>query len=180
MISLLNNFAAEAAAPKADTFTALGINWQMLIFQGIAFLVLVWILAKFVFPPLLKAVDARQTEIEASTKAAHEAQQMAAKAEKEITATLEKARKEAKEIVATAKDEATAAVSAAEAKAIDRAKKIVSSAHDQTEKDVIAAKKMLYNETIDLVALATEKVVGKVVTSSIDGKVVENAVKEAK
>jgi hypothetical protein len=39
---------------------------------------------------------------------------------------------------------------------------------------------MLHNETIDLVAMATEKVVGKTVSSSVDAGVIKDALKESK
>ncbi len=160
--------------------TALGINWQMLVLQGIAFLVLVWLLNKFVFPTLMKVVDDRRAVVEEGAKAAQEASEKAEKAEQEIAKLLTEARREAKEIVATAKDEANAAVEAADSKAVARAKKIVDSAHEQIEKDVIAAKKSLHNETIELVAKATETVLSGVLTTSVDEKLVSRAVKETK
>lgn len=167
------------AAASGDIFKSLGIDGQMLLFQGIAFLILVWLLGKFVFPPLMKAVDDRQEAIEAGSKAAEEAQAKAEAAEKEIAKVLATARKEAKDIVTTAKDEATAAISAAEEKAATRAKKIVENAHQQLEKDVIAARKALHNDTIELVAQATETVLGKTVDAKLDKQVVASAVKEA-
>lgn len=170
---------ASASASNTNIFSALGIDWKMLIFQAISFVILVWLLGKFVFPVLMKQVDERQAKIEESTKAAVEAQKNAESAEKEVANLLAIARKEARDIVSTAKDEATVAVEVADAKASDRAKKIVASAHEQIEKDVLAAKKTLHNEMIDLVAAATETVLGKTVTAAIDKKVVSAAIKEA-
>ena len=71
MIQNFTYFAAEA--PKADLFTSLGIDWKMLIFQGVAFIILVFLLGKFVFPILIKSVDDRQAKIEDTAKAAAEA-----------------------------------------------------------------------------------------------------------
>lgn len=172
--------AVETFAASGNVFTSLGIDGQMLLFQGIAFLILVWALGKFVFPVLIKAVDDRQATIEASTKAADEARVKAEAAEAEVAKLLAQARREAKDIVATAKTEATAAVQAAEDKAVSRAKKIVAGAQDQIEKDTIAAKKALHNETIELVASATEKILGNTVDSKVDQKVVARAVEEAR
>lgn len=160
-------------------FAALGIDWKMLILQVVAFVILVWLLGKYVYPWLMKSVDERQGVIEAGAKAAEEAKIKAEKAEKDVEHLMNQARKDAKDIVATAKNEATAAVEAADAKASDRAKMIVAGAHEQIEKDVIAAKKTLHNETIDLVAAATEAVLGKTVTVAIDEKVVGAAIREA-
>lgn len=171
---------ASAEASSGNIFEALGIDWKMLIFQILGFVVLVWLLGKFVYPILLKSVDARQAEIEASTKAATEAEKKAAKAEADIEKLMKQARKDASSIVSTAREEANAALEAAETKAKTRADAIVTSAQEEIQKDVIAAKKALHNETIDLVALATEKVVGKTVSSKVDDSIIANAVKEVK
>lgn len=179
-MEILTQFAAtEAHAEKQDIFGALGIDWQILIFQIVAFLLLVWLLGKFVYPWLMKSVDERQEAIEESVKAAKEAEEKAESAQDEIAKLLKEARKEAKDIVTTAKDEATAMVDASDQKAKARAEKIVADAHEQIEKDVIAARKALHNDTIELVAQATEKVIGKTVTDKVDDEVIAHAVKEA-
>jgi len=167
-----------AAGSLGDIFTSLGIDGQMLLFQGLAFLILVFVMGKWVFPILLKTVDQRQEAIEAGAKAAEEAEKKAAEAQEEVAKLLKEARAEAKDIVATAKDEANAMVADSEAKAKTRAEKIVKDAHEQLEKDVIAARRALHNDTIDLVALATEKIVGKTVSDAVDKKIIAAAVKE--
>lgn len=171
-------YPLQQFASSGDVFSALGIDWQMLIIQGLAFLILVFVLAKWVFPVLLKTVDARQEAIEAGQKAAEEAEHKAEEAQAEVKNALKEARAEAKDIVTTAKDEATAMIADSEAKAKTRADKIVKDAHDQLEKDVIAARKTLHNDTIELVALATEKVVGKTVSKDVDKKIIASAVKD--
>jgi F-type H+-transporting ATPase subunit b len=179
MISTLTHFAATETA-EGGIAGALGIDWKMLIIQIIAFLVLLWLLSKFVYPWLMKSVDERQASIEAGAKAANEAQEKAAKAEKDVAKLLDEARSQAHDIVLTAKEEATAAIEAAESKAKQRAEVIVASAHEQISKDVIAAKKELRNETIDLVALATEKVIGNTVNAKVDDKLIAKSVEEAR
>ena len=48
------------------------------------------------------------------------------------------------------------------------------------EKDVAAAKRELHNETLELVAMATGKVVGKTHTADADQALIKEALKEAK
>ena len=178
---MLKSLYSFAEASSGDSvFTSIGIDWKILIFQGVAFLVLVFVIAKWVMPPLVKAVDDRQKKIEEATKAATEAEKNAKKAEESTQSKLDEARKQAAEIVATAKQEANALTEAAEQKAEQRAEAIVTNAREQIEKDVIAAKKALHNETIELVALATEKVVGKVVDKSLDNKTISEALNEVR
>ena len=178
-MSLLTQFAASETA-ETGIFSVLGIDWKTLILQVVAFLILVWLLGKYVYPWLMKSVDERQATIEASTKAADEARKKAETAEKEVAKLLKEARTQATDIVATAKNEAISAVEAAEAKAKVRAETIVKNAHDEIAKDVIAAKKALHNETIDLVALTTEKILGNAVTSKVDDNVIATAMKDVR
>src|SRR6478736_4510650 len=131
----LTYFASEAAHSEAsgDLFASLGINWQMLIFQAIAFIILVILLGKFVFPVLMKAVDDRQAKIEEAGKAAENAEKKAEAAEAKIEDTLKQARKEAADIVATAKTEATQMVEKAEASAKTRSERIVTEAQESIQ-----------------------------------------------
>lgn len=176
---MLTYMATAASEEKKDIFASLGIDWTLLALQGIAFLILVVLLGKFVYPVFVRIIDERQEKLNASTEAAEQAEQKAEAAQDEVAKLLKEARKEATEIVATAKNEALAMIDGSDKKAKSRADKIVADAHEQIEKDVIAARKQLHNDTIELVALATEKVLGKVVNEKTDEKVIAAAVKEA-
>ena len=164
----------------SDLLGVLGIDLKMLVFQVVGFVILVWLMAKFVYPPLLKTIDDRQDKIEASSEAAKEAEEKAANTAAEITKLLAEARKDASEIIVTAKEEAIAQAAENAAKSKAEAERIVAAAQDTITKEVLAAKKALHNETIELVALATEKVVGKAVTAGVDNGVIKTALEESK
>lgn len=170
----------EAAAPSGDIFSSLGIDWKLLLIQILAFLVLTWFLAKFVFPPITNMLEKRDEEIERAAKAAKEAEAKAEKAQAKVEALLRQARTDAADIVATAKDEARDIVAKAEEKSQAAADKIVSDAHDEIGRQVAEARKILHNETIDLVGRATEKVAGKALTDHVDNKLIAKAISEVK
>jgi F-type H+-transporting ATPase subunit b len=170
--------AAETTTNN-DIFTTLGIDWRLLILQIIAFIVLVALLGKFVYPWLMKSVDSRQAAIEAVTKATAEAKK-ATEANKEALAELlAEARKEATDIIGTAKLEAIEMVTASEAKAQKAAELIVAEAHNQLDKDVAQARKVLYNDTLELVGLATEKIIAKKLDKKADSELIASIVKVA-
>src|ERR1044072_8087888 len=98
---------ATAESGSGGLFGALGIDWQMFVFQIVAFLILVWLMKRFVYPPLMKAVDKRQEQIEESVKVASQAEKKAEDLQAEMTKLLRQARTEASDVVATAKEEAT-------------------------------------------------------------------------
>lgn len=168
-------YVANTSAENSGLFESLGIDWKLLVLQSIAFLLLLWLLSKFVYPVLNKMIDKREAELEAGQKAAKEAQDEAAKAEEKIKSLMRDAQKEASDIVMTAKTEATNMIAASEEKAKSSAERIVAEAQESIAKDVLAAKKALHNETIDLVALATEKVVGKTINANVDKTLIKEA-----
>lgn len=180
-MDILRQFATEPVeASEGGLLEALGIDWKMLLLQILAFLVMVWILSKFVYPWLMKSVDARQAKIDATTKALAEAQAATENTEKRISKLMREAQIEANDIMSAAKVESAAAISEAEEKSRKRAEQIAADAQVQIDKEVLAAKKALHNETIELVALATEKIVGKVVNKGIDNNIITDAVKDVK
>ncbi len=183
MTALLQYVASsEATAGKASTSVteALGIDWKLLVFQLIAFLLLFFLTSKYIFPVLIAAVDKRRELNEAGVKAALDAEKRAEETGQEVAELLKKARKEANDIVGTAKAEATDVVQKAEEKSRTHAERIVAEARETLDKEIVAAKKSLHNEMIDLVTAATEKVTSKVVTSNIDAKLIAESVKETK
>lgn len=170
---------ASAEASDSGVMGVLGIDWVMLAFQLIAFLILVGVLSRFVYPVFMKVIDERQAKIDASLEAAREAEDSAQSAQKKIDKQLAEARKEARDIVATAKDEANQMLSKADEKAKASAQLVLDKAHQEIDKEVIAAKRALHNETLDLVAIATERVIGKTHTKAADKSVITDALKEA-
>ncbi|NTW61576.1 F0F1 ATP synthase subunit B [Candidatus Saccharibacteria bacterium] len=171
---------AESGSQNGGLVEMLGIDWQMLLFQIVAFLVMLGLLAKFVYPWLIKSVDDRQKRIEDGLKSSEKAQAEAANAEKRIAKLLASANKEAGEIIAAAKAEASETLLATEEKSRQLADKITKTAREQIDNDILIAKNALHNEMVDLVITATEKVTSRIVTDKVNNDLVEKAVKEAK
>lgn len=178
-MNFLHYLAAETGSDN-DLFGALGIDWRLLLLQVIAFLVLVFLLAKFVYPWLMKQVDERQANIEAAQEAAVEAQKAAASNKEEIAELMDVARKEAAEIVETAKLESAELLKKSETKAKKTAERIVADAEGQVAKDVANARKALHNETVELVALATEKIIGAQLSKDVDNTRIAKALEEVR
>lgn len=176
----MQNLTQFAAGTNGNIFASLGIDWKALILQIVAFLILVFLLGKWVYPWLMKSVDERQAGMEAAAKATAEAQKAAEQNKEAVVELLAEARKEANDIIATAKLESAEMISASEKKAIKSAERIAENAHDQLEKDVVNARKVLYNDTLELVGLATEKIIAKKLDKKADSDLIESVLKAAK
>lgn len=178
MLSSATSFASSSA-DEGGMLGSLGIDVQLLVLQTVAFLFLLFILAKFVFPSLSAMLDRRDKAIAESLKAAAEAEKNASHSQQEVEKLLKQARKEADEILASAKTEAGALVDTAEKKSRERAEQIVADAEIEIRNDIEKARTALKKETVALVAAATEKVIGKTVTAQLDTTLITTAVKEA-
>jgi len=87
-------------------FSQLGINWRLLLTQGVNFFVLLVVLNLFVFKPLVKVMEERKKRIEFGLKGAEEAEKKLNEIEVVKTERLAKADKKALGIISSAEDEA--------------------------------------------------------------------------
>ncbi len=181
MVHITHYFAAPEvqAEESKNLFAALGIDWRLLVLQLLAFAVLVWLLSKYVYPHLIGAIEKREKAIEESVAAAQAAEANAEKTQAEIDKLFSKARGDAAGIVETAHKEASAMVAEAEQKAKQRADQIVKDARAQLEQDIIKARKQLREETAELVAVATEKIVREKLDDRRDKELITAALQEA-
>lgn len=182
MSNLFTQFASAASdsAEKTDILTSLGIDWTLLIIQLVAFLILVGILAKFVYPVFMRIIDERQAKLDEAGKAAEEAEQKAEAAMSKIDDNLKQARKEAAEIVATAKAEATQMVEKAEAQAKSKSERIVADAQEEIQKDILSARKTLEKDTLSLVKQAAGLAVASIADDKLDAALIKKSVEGAK
>src|SRR6476620_9196420 len=107
---------AESAEETQGLFQALGIDLKLLIEQGLAFLILVFVLGKFVYPILVKTIEDRRAAIEAGLQEAKQSQEALETAEAKVAELLEAARKDADEVSARSHQEAASMVAEAESK----------------------------------------------------------------
>ncbi len=178
-LSTLTQFASAKSA-ESGIIEGLGIDWTLLVLQAIAFLILVLLLGKFVYPVFFRIIDERQAKIDESLKAATDAEKHASEAQARIDEQLEEARVQARDIVATAKSEADAMLEKADEKSKSNAEHLITTARSEIEKETISAKKALQAETLDLVARATSLVVADSLDGKSDQRVIEKAVKGAR
>lgn len=176
---LFANTTKQVEESSGGIFEALGIDAKVMIFQFVAFGILVFILAKWIYPPILAMLDRRDKTINDSLKAAKDANEKSEKAREDISKQLKAARDEANDIVAAAREQSTQMIVDSEKDAERRAESLVSAARAQLDRDVEAARKALRDETVSLVSLAAEKIISQKVDSAKDEKIIEQAIFDA-
>jgi len=163
---------AESSGGIGSLFTALGIDGRSLILNALAFLIVVAILGKYVYPHLIKAIDAKKDELESAARMEQDAKKVLDKAEVQADKIVTDARTAADEILATAKADATAQIEAARAKATEQAERLVTEAREQLSRDVATARRELKAETAKLVAEATAAVLDEKLDGQRDGELI--------
>src|SRR3989338_792281 len=94
-----------------ELFSNLGIDWKILLAQIINFAILLFILQKFAYKPIVKMLNSRREEIEKADKHASEIDARIKNIEETKEAALAEARKESTKMIKKAE---TNAVEAAE------------------------------------------------------------------
>lgn len=139
-------------------FSALGLNWESFLLNLAAFLVTAYIIGRWVFPPLTRALDAKKDELEAAVRMEKEAQDKLDQAASEAAKIVHKARSEADDILTMTREQATQQLKEAQDKAQAAADRTIADAREQLARDVRDARSELRADTARLVAGATEAV----------------------
>jgi F-type H+-transporting ATPase subunit b len=126
-----------------------------------AFLLLLFLLGKFVIPPINRAMTARQEAIRAEFAQLDEAKSEAVAAEEEFKSQIADARHEAARIREEAREQGAAIIAEMREQAQVEAARIVEHAHAQIEADRKAASASLRAEVGDLATTLAGRIVGE-------------------
>lgn len=129
------------------------IFWTLLVF-----LLVLWILGKYVWKPLVKGLGERERSITESVQAAEKVKQEMAQLKNENEALLAKARDERAAMMREAKETRDKIIAEAKEEAAKQTNKIVSEAQDIIERQKMAAITELKNNVGKLVIEVSEKV----------------------
>lgn len=138
----------------------MNINFT-LIAQAIAFAVLIWFTVKFVWPPLLKAIETRQKEIADGLAAAADGRNALEVAAKKSEVTLNEAKQKATEIIGQAEKRATQIVEDAKGNAKTEGDRILAGAKAEIDQEVNRAKEGLRAQVSALAVAGAEKILRK-------------------
>ncbi len=129
-----------------------------LIGQSITFALFVWFCMKFVWPPIMGALEARRKEIAEGLAAAERGQQEQELAEKRAAEYLKEAKGQASDIVSQAQKRASEIVEDAKGDAKTEADRIVTGANAEIEQEINRAREHLRKEVVGLAIAGAEKV----------------------
>lgn len=161
-----------------EVLAKLGIDWKLLLAQAVNFLILLWVLRRFAYRPMLEFLEKRTKRIEAGLRDAKVAEEKLRDIEGRERDILEKAKKEASDIVNRAREVACETSEKLLAESRAEAGRLLEDAHAKLEGEAARMKEEIQSDIADLVLLATEKVLKEKLTAEKDAELVQKAVKE--
>ncbi|HNW55630.1 MAG TPA: F0F1 ATP synthase subunit B [bacterium] len=159
-----------------DTLAKVGFDWRLALTNLVNFGLIVWLLAKFLWPSIAKAINERQRIIDQGLDDAEAAKEHLAKGQADYQAKLVEANREAKEIVRQADERGQQIKTVAQTEAQKEAealKQRVASELNQEKEQMTAA---VRQESAQLVAAAMEKVLQEKLDSAADEKMIKQAI----
>jgi F-type H+-transporting ATPase subunit b len=161
-----------------EALHSLGIDGRLLIAQIINFVILLLLLKKFLYGPLVKMLDTRSEKIKRSLESAEKIENDLKNTEERNRKALAEAQSEAKKLIADAKksaeEESLKIIEVAGRKALDQKTKAL----QEIEESKNRAKFEIKAEAAELITLAFEKIAEKKFESADDQKLVKNILKE--
>ncbi|MDR3411462.1 MAG: F0F1 ATP synthase subunit B [Formivibrio sp.] len=126
--------------------------------QAITFAILVWFTMKFIWPPLVKALDERAARIADGLSAADRARQDLEHAEKIAADRLREAKVHAAEIIAQAEKRSAQIVDEAKGHAKVEGDRLIAGAQAEIEQQIQQAREALRQQVASLAIAGAEKI----------------------
>ena len=149
-----------------------------LIGQSITFIIFVWFCMKFVWPPVIAALEERSKKIADGLEAANRASRDLELAQEQATKTLRESKEQAAEIIEQANKRANQIIDEAKEQAITDGQRLRDSAQSEIEQDVVRAKEALRSQVSALALIGAEKILGASVDQKAHSEIVEQLAKE--
>jgi F-type H+-transporting ATPase subunit b len=151
---------AAVAAASSSNSNFLVPNGTFIV-EVIAFLIMLAILAKYVLPPINKALEERQDQIRGQFEASEKAQHDAAEALEEYKQQLADAREEAGRMREEARSQGAAIIAQMREQASTDAERITTNAHNQIEAERLQALTSLRSEVGEMATTLASRIVGE-------------------
>ena len=145
-----------------------------LIGQSITFVVFVWFCMKYVWPPIMNALEERKKKIADGLAAAERGEHEMALARKRATEELHEAKQQAQEIINLAHKRAGEIVDEAKEQARAESERILAAANAEIEQEANRAREHLRQEVASLAVAGASRLIKK----EIDAKANEALLKD--
>lgn len=144
----------------------MSINATLFV-QAIVFAILVWFTMKFVWPPIMKALDERAQKIADGLAAADKAKSELSVANKRVEEELGKSRNESAARLAEAERRGQSLIEDAKARATEEGSKIIAAAKVEAEQQTVKARESLREQVAALAVKGAEQILRREVNAGV-------------
>ncbi len=156
-----------------DILAKIGFDWRMAAAQLVNFLIIYYLVKRYLFPPLVKAIQERQKTIEEGVNKAKEAETKLMLASQEYEDRLSEARAKAREIINSAYQEAEEITKQARGRAEIEAKQMIKAAQAEIDKQREQAERELRAYAVKLATLIAEKLMRKSIDEQTQAQIIK-------
>ncbi len=149
-----------------------------LIGQSIAFIVFVYFCMKYIWPPIMQALEERRQNVADGIAASDKAQTELAAATEKSEAIIEEARTRALEIVDQANQRSNQVMADAKSDATAEGKRLVEAAHSEIEQESNRAKDSLRGEIASIAVAGARKLLDREVDEKTHAALLDKLVAE--
>jgi len=147
-----------------------------LIGQMITFVIFVWFCMKYIWPPLMAALEERNARISEGLAAAERGKQDLEEAQEKVAESLNEAKTQAQEIINQAQKRANEIVDEAKDIARGEADKIKAAASADIEQQITSAREHLRKEVSSIALAGAEQILKREVDAKVHAKVLDELV----
>jgi F-type H+-transporting ATPase subunit b len=144
----------------------MNINFT-LVAQALTFAIFIWITAKFVWPVLSGAIDARQKHIAEGLAAAERGKQDLEQAAVRTAEMLRQARQQAQEILAQAEKRGSQMIDEAKVAALEEGARLIAAAKAEIDQEVSGARETLRVQVAALAVAGAEQILRREVDAKV-------------
>jgi F-type H+-transporting ATPase subunit b len=144
--------------------------------QAISFGIFVWFCMKFVWPPIITAMQERQAKIADGLAAAEKGAEAQELAQKEADVVVAAAKSQASEIISQAQKRSNSMVEEAKDEARSEAEKVKQSAQADIEQEVIAARETLRGQVSTLAVAGASRILSKEIDADAHAKALDDLI----
>src|SRR3989338_3029023 len=161
--------------PMQELLHSLGIDWRLLIAQGVNFAILLAVLGRFVYRPIMKMLDDRREGVRRAIEREESAAAKLAAAEAEKEAMLADARVRSQKIIDEARQSGEEVKRKMFGEAKEEIKKMQTDAAKKLQDERVNLVTEVKSEIGTLIVDTIEKTLGDVLDERSQGKMVEQA-----
>ncbi|HEY7642692.1 MAG TPA: F0F1 ATP synthase subunit B [Steroidobacteraceae bacterium] len=144
-----------------------------LFIQTIVFVILGWITMRFIWPPLIKAIEERQRKIADGLASSEKAEKSLAEAKANATDIIKEARVQANKIVEQANRRSNEVVEEARGTAIAEGQRLLADARTEVTLESNRAREQLRREVANIAVAGASKLLGREVDAKTHADLLE-------